>query len=93
MKVVHNTCSNGTRSVATVPRALTSGKTLEPTSPRSVEACLRLGIEPDELHFMPLQVFVDQFGAKDLAQIAYDHHETVRQVITTSCHDPLMELE
>ena len=53
---------------------------LEPTSPRSVEACLRLGIEPCELHFMPMAVFIARFREADLAEIAYTHHETVRQV-------------
>ena len=58
-----------------------SGKgSLEPTSPRSVEACLRLGIEPSELHFMPLDIFLARFRERDLADIAYNHHETVRQV-------------
>ncbi len=59
------------------PRGMGS---LEPTSPRSVEACLRLGIEPFELHFMPPDVFAEEFGDKELAQIAYNHHERVRQV-------------
>ncbi len=58
-----------------------SGKgSLEPTSSRSVEACLRLGIEPSELHFMPLDIFLARFRERDLADIAYTHHETVRQV-------------
>lgn len=58
-----------------------SGKgSLEPTSPRSVEACLRLGVEPSELHFMPLDIFLARFRERDLADIAYNHHETVRQV-------------
>ncbi|CAL8467586.1 g7124 [Coccomyxa elongata] len=56
-----------------------SEQSLEPTSPRSVEACLRLGIEPSELHYMPLEVFAHQFGDKEFAQIAYSHHERVRQ--------------
>ncbi|CAL5222381.1 g4737 [Coccomyxa viridis] len=57
-----------------------SGKgSLEPTSPRSVEACLRLGVEPSELHFMPLDIFLARFRERDLADIAYNHHETVRQ--------------
>ena len=58
-----------------------SGKgSLEPTSPRSVEACLRLGIEPSELHFMPMDVFLARFRDRELAEIACSHHETVRQV-------------
>ena len=57
---------------------------LEPSSPRSVEACLRLGIEPSELHFMPLDIFLARFRERDLAEIAYSHHETVRQVRQSS---------
>lgn len=45
-----------------------------------MEACLRLGIEPCELHFMPMAVFIARFREADLAEIAYAHHETVRQV-------------
>lgn len=84
-----------------VPLADPSGRgSLEPTSPRSVEACLRLGIEPSELHFMPMDVFLARFKESDLAEIAYSHHETVRQVssnqrlpspclsnIVTWCHE------
>ena len=63
------------------PRGMGS---LEPTSPRSVEACLRLGIEPCELHFMPPDVFMEEFGDKELAQIAYSHHERIRQVMSAA---------
>ena len=62
------------------PADPTGKGSLEPTSPRSVEACLRLGIEPSELHFIPMEVFVARFREKDLAEIAYNHHETVRKV-------------
>lgn len=30
---------------------------------------------------MPLEVFAHQFGDKEFAQIAYSHHERVRQVM------------
>lgn len=62
-----------------------SGKgSLEPTSPRSVEACLRLGIEPSELHLMPMDIFLTRFRERDLAEVAFSHHETVRQVQNSS---------
>ena len=61
------------------PNAVSS---LEPTSPRSVDACLRLGIEPCELKFIALDHFVKNLGDKDLADLAFKHHETVRQVAT-----------
>ncbi|DBB05569.1 TPA: hypothetical protein ACH3X1_012513 [Trebouxia sp. C0004] len=53
---------------------------LEPTSPRSVEACLRLGIEPSELRYISQDAFLHlEHGDKELADIAYKHCETVRQ--------------
>ncbi|KAL3161160.1 hypothetical protein ABBQ38_009531 [Trebouxia sp. C0009 RCD-2024] len=53
---------------------------LEPTSPRSVEACLRLGIEPSELRYISSDAFLHlEHGDKELADIAYNHCETVRQ--------------
>jgi hypothetical protein len=58
------------------PRALGS---LEPTSPRSVEACLRLGIEPASLQFRPLETFQLSREAGDLAQLAFNFNEAVRQ--------------
>lgn len=53
---------------------------VEPTSPRSVETCLHLGIEPCELKFISKQHFLKNLGDNDLAELAFKHHETVRQV-------------
>lgn len=55
---------------------------LEPTSPRSVDACLHLGIEPSELKFIAQSHFLKNLGDKDLAELAFKHHETIRQVVT-----------
>lgn len=52
---------------------------LEPTSPRSVEACLRLGVEPSELRHVPMEWFLHvEHGDHELADIAYKHCETIR---------------
>lgn len=53
---------------------------LEPTSPRSVEACLRLGIEPAELRFIPLDKFFAEEHDTELAQLAFQHVDKIRQV-------------
>ena len=53
---------------------------LEPTSPRSVEACLRLGIEPAELRFIPLEKFMLEEHDAELAQLAFQHVDKIRQV-------------
>ncbi|KAK9830997.1 hypothetical protein WJX81_006970 [Elliptochloris bilobata] len=58
------------------PRPLGS---LEPTSPRSVEACLRLGIEPESLRYRPLDAFLLSSQASDLAELAFNFNEAVRQ--------------
>lgn len=57
---------------------------VEPTSPRSVDACLRLGIEPDELKFITKQHFLKNLEDPDLAELAFKHHETIRQVLSPS---------
>jgi hypothetical protein len=54
-----------------------------------------MGIEPSELHFMPMEVFVARFRERDLAEIAYNHHETVRKgrcALKDGAHD-LLALE
>jgi hypothetical protein len=58
---------------------------LELTSPRSVEACLHLGIEPADLIFRNLDYFIKQENNEvDLAALAYDFHEGTRQVTDTN---------
>ncbi|KAK9817058.1 hypothetical protein WJX72_008938 [[Myrmecia] bisecta] len=52
---------------------------LEPTSPRSVEACLRLGLEPAELRYRSLESFQKENQLEELAQLAFKHCETIRQ--------------
>jgi len=62
---------------------------LIPTSPRSVQACLRLGVDPErELAFLPLESFAERAGGKAaggaeaaarLASLRFEHHERVRR--------------
>ncbi len=62
----------------------------EPTTPRSVEACLRLGIDPAELRHVPFEDFLRQErGAADLANLLYTTAEKLRQVpFATFCSRP-----
>ena len=55
------------------------GERLLPTSPRSVEACLRLGIDPDTLAPRPLEYYLLRERNPDLAQLAFEHEERQRQ--------------
>ena len=57
-----------------------ASSSVEPTSPRSVDACLQLGIEPCELKFIPQHHFLKNLGDADLADLAFKHHESTRQV-------------
>ena len=50
-----------------------------PTSPRSVDACLRLGIDPASLAPRPLAAFLRQERSPELAQLAFEHEERLRQ--------------
>lgn len=55
----------------------------EPTTPRSVEACLRLGIDPAELTHIPFETFLRQeHGQGDLANLLYTSAGRLRQVRT-----------
>ncbi len=53
---------------------------LIPTSPKSIEACFRLGLDPTELVFKPVNAFKLHEETEDLSQIRYEHHEKLRQV-------------
>ena len=50
-----------------------------PPARAPVEACLRLGIEPGSLRFRPLDAFQLSGQASDLAELAYNFNEAVRQ--------------
>ncbi len=54
--------------------------TLLPTSPRSVESCFRLGIDPLDLQFHPVPWYRRQGEDEDIAKIRYEKCEAVRQV-------------
>lgn len=52
----------------------------EPTTPRSVEACLRMGIDPAELRHIPFEDFLrHERGQADLANLLYTSAEKLRQ--------------
>ena len=50
-----------------------------PTSPRSVDACLRLGIDPASLAPRPYEGFLRQERSPELAKLAFEHEERLRQ--------------
>lgn len=53
---------------------------LMPTSPRSVEACLRQGIDPATLAQRPLEYYVRRERDEDLGRLAFEYEERLRQV-------------
>eukprot|EP00878_Enallax_costatus_P046059 GHUV01055651.1.p2 GENE.GHUV01055651.1~~GHUV01055651.1.p2 ORF type:complete len:135 (+),score=36.16 GHUV01055651.1:174-578(+) len=57
-----------------------SEQLLVPTSPKSIEACFRLGIDPLELQFKPVANFKRAGETDELTQLRYQHHEELRQV-------------
>lgn len=52
---------------------------LIPTSPKSIEACFRLGIDPLELAFRPASAFNKAGESDELKQLRFEHHEQLRQ--------------
>jgi hypothetical protein len=53
---------------------------LLPTSPKSIEACFRLGIDPLELAFKPATAFKKPGESDELVNMRFQHHEQLRQV-------------
>lgn len=58
---------------------------LIPTSPRSVEACFRMGVDPVELQYHPPDYFKRPGEDEDIARLRYEKNETVRQVGPAVC--------
>ncbi len=56
-----------------------SESSLIPTSPRSVQACLVLGIDPLELVFRPLNFYRRPNEDEDVSQLRAEKNEQVRQ--------------
>ncbi|GLI68915.1 hypothetical protein VaNZ11_013335 [Volvox africanus] len=52
---------------------------LIPTSPRSVEACFRLGVDPIELQFHPIAYYKYTGDTDEIARIRYEKNEQVRR--------------
>ncbi|KAG1662076.1 hypothetical protein FOA52_011551 [Chlamydomonas sp. UWO 241] len=62
------------------PTASTSDpSSLIPSSPRSVEACFRCGIDPLELAYQPATYFKRPLEDEDISQMRYEKNEAVRQ--------------
>lgn len=57
-----------------------SEQLLVPTSPKSIEACFRLGIDPLELQFTPVANFKRAGETDELTQLRFQHQEELRQV-------------
>ena len=55
------------------------GKLPLPTSPRSIEACLHLGIDPATLAYKSLEYFGRKERDATLAQVEFEHHVTQRK--------------
>ena len=49
------------------------------TSPRSLDACDRQGIKPDELLARPLQTFIEKGVPDEIARMRYEHYESRRK--------------
>ncbi|KAF8064553.1 AVT1D [Scenedesmus sp. PABB004] len=59
--------------------AVPAAAALIPTSPRSIEACFRLGVDPLELAFRPASAFRRAGESEELAALRFQHHEQLRQ--------------
>lgn len=71
-------CHRPTIQPAADPHATEAA--LVPTSPRSIEACFRLGLDPLELGYAPPAAFKRAGEAPELAEIRFANHERLRQV-------------
>ena len=56
-----------------------SASKYRPNSPRSLEACLTLGIDPKELIYRPVEFFASQGLAESLQKMKYEKFESIRQ--------------
>lgn len=53
--------------------------TREINSPRSLEACLRAGLDPSQLYPKSREAFVSKKLTKEMIDVKYDHFEKKRQ--------------
>ncbi|KAJ7515958.1 hypothetical protein O6H91_22G036100 [Diphasiastrum complanatum] len=49
------------------------------SSPRSLQACLHLGIDPSEVVFRPPDAYTERGLMKELQQLKFEHHEVQRK--------------
>ena len=59
--------------------AKAAGPNIRPSSPRSTEAFLRSGLDPEDLVYKPLSHFKAKTNDEELAQLAFDFFEKGRQ--------------
>ena len=52
---------------------------MRPNSPRSLEACLTLGIDPKELIYRPLEYFASPSLTEKLQKMKFEKFESLRQ--------------
>jgi hypothetical protein len=53
--------------------------TREINSPRSLEACLRAGLDPSQLYPKPPEAFASKKLTKEMIEVKIDHFEKKRQ--------------
>ncbi|KAI5054891.1 hypothetical protein GOP47_0030036 [Adiantum capillus-veneris] len=54
-------------------------KVLKLTSPRSIQACLHLGIDPNELAYRPVSAFQDKGLLHEFQVLKFEHNEKLRK--------------
>ena len=57
----------------------------EINSPRSLEACLRAGLDPSQLYPKPAETFVSRKLTSEMVEVKVDHYEKKRQGIFNLC--------
>jgi len=65
-------------------------KNLRPSSPRSLKACLKLGIDPSEVVYRPIHSFLCKNA--ELQAIAYEKYESLRREKLNSLKETRQEL-
>lgn len=60
------------------PFAVSASSKYRPNSPRSLEACLTLGIDPRELIYRPVDFFASPNLTEDLQKMKYEKFERIR---------------
>eukprot|EP00955_Chlamydomonas_euryale_P117100 366454-Chlamydomonas_euryale.AAC.15 len=72
-------CLNSATQHTDTSGGVTADSSLIPSSPRSVEACFRSGIDPLELMYQPVAYYKRPCEDEEVSQMRYEKHEVVRQ--------------